>query len=88
MNAIANNITVENGTALFKDLTALMMGTEATPLVLGNVEFWIDLSGPWAGQLAFSIPTSKWDAQAIGQSVAQLCRVYPEVTRIYLRYFG
>ena len=41
---------------LFRELTALMQGTEQTPLRLGNVEFWIDQGGPWAGQLSFSVP--------------------------------
>lgn len=32
---------------------------------LGNVEFWIDAEGPWAGKLSFSIPTSQWDTKRI-----------------------
>lgn len=32
---------------------------------LGNVEFWIDADGPWAGQLSHSIPTSQWDINRI-----------------------
>lgn len=71
---------------LFIDIARLTHATEACPLILGNVEFWFDPAGPWAGQLAFSIPTSKWDAQAIGASVSQLSILYPEITRIVTRF--
>lgn len=71
---------------MYAQLAKLMMATEATPLVLGNVEFWIDANGPWAGVLSFSAPTGKWNVQAIAQSVAELSRVYPEVTRIVNRF--
>jgi hypothetical protein len=67
---------------MYKQLAKLMLATEASPLVLGNVEFWIDATGPWAGVLSFSIPTGRWDVLAIAQSVSDLCRVYPEVARI------
>jgi hypothetical protein len=71
---------------LFAELAKLMMATEGSPLVLGGVEFWIDATGPWAGQLTYSTDTSKWDARAMGESVAQLAKVYPEVSRIVARY--
>lgn len=32
---------------------------------LGNVEFWIDSDGPWAGQLSFDKPSNLWDVPAI-----------------------
>lgn len=45
---------------MYEQLAKLMLATEASPLVLGNVEFWIDATGPWAGVLSFSIPTPQW----------------------------
>jgi hypothetical protein len=27
---------------------------------LGNVEFWVDADGPWAGSLSYSLPTNQW----------------------------
>jgi hypothetical protein len=36
---------------------------------LGNVEFWIDADGPWAGKLSFSIPTSQWDHAALARDL-------------------
>jgi hypothetical protein len=36
---------------------------------LGNVEFWIDADGPWAGKLSFSIPTSQWDKTALSRDL-------------------
>ena len=51
-----------------------------------NVEFWIDPTGPWAGQLSFSIPTAQWNPQGMGTSVAELAKCYPEVWRIVSRY--
>jgi hypothetical protein len=27
---------------------------------LGNVDFWVDETGPWAGALSYSVPTSQW----------------------------
>lgn len=67
---------------MYEQLARLMMATEASPLVLGNVEFWIDTNGPWAGVLSYSLPTGQWDVLKISQSVLELSRVYPEVTRI------
>lgn len=67
---------------MYEQLAKLMMATEASPLVLGNIEFWIDATGPWAGVLSFSIPTSKWNVQAVSKSVFELSRVYPEAARI------
>lgn len=71
---------------LFRELARLFLATEASPLHLANVEFWIDAVGPFADTLSFSVPADKWDARAMGESVAQLARVYPEVTRIVARY--
>ena len=71
---------------LFRALAVLMLATEGPPLVLGNVDFWIDPTGPWAGQLSFSIPTAQWIPQAMGESVAELAKCYPEVWRIVSRY--
>jgi hypothetical protein len=70
---------------LFNELAKLMMATEASPLVLGNVEFWIDADGPWKDQLSYSPDTPKWDTKAMGESVAQLAKVYPEVSQIVNR---
>ena len=36
----------------------------------GNVHFWIDSDGPWAGELSYSIPSSEWDTKAIGRDIA------------------
>lgn len=36
---------------------------------LGNVEFWIDADGPWAGKLSFSIPTSQWNKEAVSRDL-------------------
>ena len=71
---------------LYSDLAKTFLATEATPLVLGGVEFWIDATGPWAGQLSFSKPVSQWNPQAMGKDVADLARCYPEVGRIVARY--
>lgn len=38
--------------------------TEAKPLVLGNVEFWMG-SGPWSGTLTYSIPSYAWDKETV-----------------------
>lgn len=32
---------------------------------LGNVEFWVDDDGPWAGRLSYDTPTDRWDVPAI-----------------------
>ena len=71
---------------MYKQLAALALATEATPLVLGGVEFWIDADGPWAGELAFSKPTSQWNGQAMGQDVAQWAKVEPAVVRIVAQF--
>ncbi len=70
---------------LYAELAALMLATEASPLVLGNVEFWIDASGPWAGQLSYSPSSERWDVLTMAQDVESLSRVYPEVLRIVSR---
>lgn len=36
---------------------------------LGNVEFWIDSEGPWAGQLSHSISTSQWDTAKVASDL-------------------
>jgi len=41
---------------------------------LGNVEFWIDADGPWAGKLSFSIPTSQWDKARVSADLAAKLR--------------
>lgn len=71
---------------LYTALTLFMLVTEGTPLQLGNVEFWIDPNGPWAGQLSFSIPTGQWSPNAMGESVAQLAKIHPEVWGIVSKY--
>jgi hypothetical protein len=71
---------------LFSELAKLFLATEASPLRIANVEFWSDAVGPFADTLSFSVPTDKWDARAMGESVAQLARVYPEVSKIVARY--
>ena len=38
--------------------------TEAKPLVLGNVEFWIG-EGAWKGTLTYSIPSYAWDKETV-----------------------
>lgn len=71
---------------LYLELARLMLATEATPLRIAGVEFWIDAVGPWAGQLTFSLPTSKWNPQAMGEDVALLALCYPEIKRIVARH--
>ena len=71
---------------LFLQLAQLTKATPDHPIVLGNVEFWIDPIGPWAGQLAFDTPTSQWDAKEIGVSVAYLATVYPEINGIVAQH--
>lgn len=71
---------------LYKALAFLMLATEGTPLKLGNVEFWIDPAGPWAGQLSFSIPLAQWNPSAMGESVAELAAIYPEVWGVVSHY--
>jgi hypothetical protein len=71
---------------LYRELAKMFLATEGTPLKLGNVEFWIDSVGPWAGVLSFSRPASQWEPQAMGQAVADLARCYPEVGRLVARY--
>lgn len=33
-------------------------------VTLGNVEFWVDVDGPWAGQLSYLCPTPRWKGVA------------------------
>ncbi len=66
---------------LYVELAQLFMATEATPLVIAGVEFWLD-----SDSLTFSVPTSKWNPKEMGESVAELAKVYPEVTRIVARF--
>lgn len=35
----------------------------------GNVEVWINLEGPWAGQLSYSRPTTEWDRKTFNADV-------------------
>ncbi len=39
---------------------------------LGNVTFFVDLDGPWVGELSHDIPMSKWDSGAITNSIVEL----------------
>ncbi len=41
-------------------------------LQLGNVDFWVDSEGPWAGQLSSSIPNEQWDVDAIAADYAKI----------------
>jgi len=36
-----------------------------SPIQLGNVQFWVDATGPWAGELSHDPGTSEWDLDAI-----------------------
>ena len=65
----------------YKELARMFLATEASPLVIGNVSFWIDETGPWAHELTFSIPTSQWNKAAMAENVASLARISPEVMR-------
>ena len=38
---------------------------EANSITLGNIKFWVDVTGLWANELAYSIPTSQWDINAL-----------------------
>ena len=71
---------------LYSDLAKLMLATEATPLRVGNVEFWIDATGPWTGQLSYSPSSERWDVLTMAQDVARLAVVYPEVKQIVAQY--
>jgi hypothetical protein len=71
---------------LYKALALLFSATEGHPLCLGNVAFWVDPVGPWAGELSFSIPAALWNPRAIGESVADLATLHSEVWRIVSRY--
>lgn len=66
---------------LYSDLAKLFMATEATPLRIAGVEFWID-----GTDLIYSVPTSKWNVPAMAQEVASLAKVYPEVERIVAQF--
>ena len=44
-----------------RELIAINMG----PVKLGNVTFWIDADGPWAGEIGFDVVPSGWDINAI-----------------------
>jgi len=37
----------------------------------GNVEFWIDQTGPWAGDLSYDIETHRWDTDAIARDITK-----------------
>ena len=71
---------------MYKELAALFKATEATPLRVAGVEFWIDATGPWAGQLSYSVPASLWNPRAMGEEIAALAKAYPEVVGIVLKY--
>lgn len=43
-------------------------------IVLGNVEFWVDAEGPWAGKLSFDKPNSEWDMKALTTDLAEMVR--------------
>ena len=66
---------------LFKELAILAMATEATPLRLDTVEFWID-----GNDLVYFPATNKWNPSAMGTAVAQWSKVEPSVKRIVSRY--
>jgi hypothetical protein len=73
---------------MFKNLAELMMATEASPLILGGIEFWIDKDGPFAGVLSYNRPTSKWNHTAINADIVSLSVVYPEVRRMIIHSFA
>lgn len=45
-------------------------------LQLGNVNFWIDASGPWKGQLSHSISTSLWDIRHVSADLTAALTAY------------
>jgi hypothetical protein len=67
------------GIELFKEMAVYFHAEESKPLILGNTAFWIDSTGPWAGEISFSLPPRQWDAQAIGKSAAHLAESFPAV---------
>ncbi len=56
---------VEQFSAMVRSICPVGGQTDEYGIRLGNVEFWIDADGPWAGQLSFSIPTSYWDKKRV-----------------------
>ena len=49
--------------------------SEESPLVLGNVEFWHPIPG-LPVNLCYSIPTSRWDTQAVQDALNERTASY------------
>ena len=71
---------------MYKQLAELALATEATPLVLGGVEFWIDADGPWAGQLTYFPTSAAWSVAAISEDLYRWAKIDPAVTRIVWQF--
>ncbi len=56
----------------FEAWVKLLCPLDGSPLKLGNIEVWIDPSGPWAGVISYSLPTSQWDKGAVSADLAAL----------------
>ena len=70
---------------IYKRIAEVMQGTPDKPVVIGNVEFWIDAQGPWAGQLSFFPASNRWDAYEMAKCVERICSRYPEVDAMLAR---
>lgn len=49
-------------------------GQPVIALRLGDVQFWIDSSGPFKDRLSYDRPMSRWNTNAIAKQVAQLLK--------------
>ena len=57
--------TTASGQDVLNFIVAKANASEENPLRLGNVEFWHEVPSCVAGILCYSIPTNKWDLQAV-----------------------
>ena len=53
-----------NGARVYGDFIGSLFKAMA-PVKLGNVEFWVDSQGPWAGELSYDTESDNWDQAAI-----------------------
>jgi hypothetical protein len=77
-------INVETASKILQFAAITANATEASPLKLGNAEFWIDSTGPWAGQLAFFPSTSQWDAEAVQAALNDMLASRLDELSVYL----
>lgn len=63
-SSMCNN-EIEQFEAMVRSICPVGGSPDEYGVRLGNVEFWIDSEGPWAGKLSHSIPTSQWDTPRV-----------------------